>query len=102
MENELLKSAYAELAALSEEKPNWQVYTRMGALWGAVSYLEKFSAKTSNTSTIDEAIEDMVYIIGEKATIETLKRILNSLKSDLDTISPNVSAQLIKRLKERL
>lgn len=99
--NELLRTAYAEIEKLKNERPSWDVYNRINALRGSILYLQKFIKTRKEVTSIDEAVDDMVENAGKTATIEFLKRLLNELKNDMDIVSPQISAVIIKRLKER-
>lgn len=99
--NELLRTAYAEIEKLKSERPSWDVYNRINALRGSILYLQQFIKTGKEVTSIDEAVDDMVENAGETATIEFLKRLLNELKNDMDIVSPQISAVMIKRLKER-
>lgn len=101
MDNELIKTAYAELEKLKKERPSWEVYTRINALRGSILYLQEYIGANKEISVIDEAIDEMVMTIGETATIEFFKRMLKDLKKDMDCVSPHLSNCIINKLKER-
>lgn len=94
-----MRTAYEELERLKKEKPSWEVYSRINTLRGAVLFLGQFAEKEKAT-TIDKIIDNLVDNMGESATIGYLKRVLNDVKNDMDIVSPNLSACMIKKLKE--
>lgn len=55
MDNELIKTAYAELEKLKKERPSWEVYTRINALRGSILYLQEYIG----ANKINELIRDV-------------------------------------------
>ena len=102
MESELIKTAYKELEKLKKERPSWEVFNRINMLYGSISYLQSFLKANEKASSIDIAVNELVKNIGEKATIEFLKKLLNELKKDMDVISPHLSSCLIKKLRGKV
>lgn len=98
-ENELIRTAYEELERLKKEKPSWEVYSRINTLRGAVLFLGQCTIAKGDGSQIDNIVDNLVYSMGETATLEHIKRVLNDVKNDMDIVSPNLSACLIKKLK---
>lgn len=98
MVNNLLKTAYDELEKLKKEKPSWEVYNRLNILNGAIQYLQKFVKGGKKISTIDDAIDNMVEKVGEKATIEFVKMLLNDIKQDMDFLAPIIGESIMKKI----
>lgn len=98
--NELIRAAYEELDTLKKQKPSWEVYSRINTLRGAVLFLGQFAQSKENATSIDEIVNILVNNMGEVATIDYLRRVLNEFKNDMDVVSPNLSACLIKKLRE--
>lgn len=97
-ENELLLTAYDELEKLKNEKPSWDVYSKMSDLITTIQYL-KGAFSVSEQDDISIIIDELVEAIGERATIEKIKNILFELKQDMECVSPYLARCLEKKLK---
>lgn len=98
--NKDLAALNEEIEMLMKKSPSMDKYQRLGVLFVCKQHIE--NALTTDKTTVSEIIEEKKEQTGSDTVLFKLTPILSEHISDMEKISPTISGEFIKKLKERL